>query len=375
MNSIKLLHTADLHLGSGRTGVKSGKAELENTFLRIINTCKSQSIDFLLIAGDLFDTPFISADIASKIISAMSQIPDTVIAIAPGNHDCSCPGSVYLKYDFPENVIIFNSFLEYVDFPQKNVRLWGAGFTERFENFPLLRSDIELKADLLNICVLHGELVAENSTGVYNPIFPSAIEKSGFDYIALGHIHKRSVIEKLGKTHFSYSGCPDGTGFDETGALGVYIGTVSKESARLEFLEMSSRKYLSESFDITHCKNTFDISEKILTQLRQAYGEAFEENLYRITLVGTVSPGVYISSSQLQAALQNTLYYADIIDKSETDISNIEELAAEASLRGIFVGKMLDRLKGVSPKDELLYKNALKIGLQSFSKEVTLDDN
>ncbi|MBR5155642.1 MAG: DNA repair exonuclease [Clostridia bacterium] len=375
MNSVKILHTADLHIGSGRINVKGGKAEIENTFLRIINTCKSQNVDFLLIAGDLFDTPFVSADVASKIISAMSQIPDTIIVISPGNHDCACPGSVYLKYEFPENVIIFNSFLKYQDFPQKNVRLWGAGFTDRFESLPLLQSNIENSTDRINICVLHGELVAENSSGTYNPIHPSTIEKSGFDYMALGHIHKRSDIEKLGKTHFSYSGCPDGMGFDETGSLGVYIGTVSKESANLEFLEMSSREYIIDNVDITLCKNTFDISDKILSRVKQHYSEKFTENLYRITLTGTVPADVSLSIAQLESVLGDTLYYAEVIDKSDTDVTHIEKLATETSLRGIFVRKMLDKLKSASLEEQLLYKNALKIGLQSFSKGVTLDDN
>ncbi len=375
MNSVKILHTADLHLGSSRTGVKGGKGELENTFLRIINICKTQSIDFLLIAGDLFDTPFVSSDVASKISSAISQIPDTIIAISAGNHDCSCPGSVYLKYDFPKNVIIFNSFLEYVDFPQKNVRLWGAGFTDRFENLPLLESDIDIKSDFINLCVLHGELVAENSTGTYNPIHLSAIEKSEFDYMALGHIHKPSDIEKSGRTHFAYSGCPEGTGFDETGSLGVYIGTVSKESVRLEFVEMSSRKYILDSVDITLCKNTFDISDRILNQLKDSYGEAFAQNLYRITLTGTVPLEIPLSVTQLNTVLRDTLCYAEVIDKSDRDIENIEKLSFETSLRGIFASKMLAKLKNASSDDYSLYQNALKIGLQAFSKGVTLDDN
>ena len=68
MKEVKILHTADLHLGAARTGVKGGKAEIENTFLRIIRLCNAESVDFLLIAGDLFDAPFVSLDDASKII-------------------------------------------------------------------------------------------------------------------------------------------------------------------------------------------------------------------------------------------------------------------------------------------------------------------
>ncbi len=375
MNSIKFLHTADLHLGSGRTGVKGGKAEIENTFFKIINTCKAQAVDFLLIAGDLFDTPFADGELASRVISAMSQIPDTTVAIAPGNHDPVCPGSVYLKYDFPENVIIFTSFLEYIDFPQKNVRLWGAGFTDRFEKLPLLNAPDAQNPDMINLCVLHGELAAESTPGSYNPIRPSAISACGFDYLALGHIHKRSEVQVLGGTHFAYSGCPDGMGFDETGALGVYVGEITKSCVNVEFAEMSSRKYLMDSIDITGCQNTVDVSALALSYLKQKYGEDFEQNLYRLTLTGTAPADAGISQSQLKSILSDALHYIEIIDKTDADMKSIEAIAGETSLRGIFVSKMLSKINSADEGEQARYKNALKIGLRAFSKGVTLSDN
>ncbi len=375
MDSVKILHTADLHLGSGRTGITGGKAEIENTFFKIINICKDESVDFLLIAGDLFDTPFVDTDLAERVISAMGQIPETTIAIAPGNHDPACPGSVYLKYSFPENVVIFSSFLEYTDFPEKNVRLWGAGFTDRFEKLSLLQSPDNINPDAINICVLHGEVVAESTSSSYNPIYASAISKSGFDYLALGHIHKRSEILKSGSTYYSYCGCPDGMGFDELGSLGIYIGEISKSDNKLKFLETSSRKYVIESADITECQNTIDVSGRILDRLKQAYGDTFGDNLYRITLTGTLPIDTSISAGQLQSILSGTLHHVEINDQCDADIQHIEAIASETSLRGIFVGKMLDKINSALPEEQIKLKNALKIGLKSFNKGVTLNDN
>ncbi len=375
MNGIKILHTADLHLGSGHTGTANGKIEGENAFLKIINICKSQMVDFLLIAGDLFDTPFADSDLVSRVISAMQQIPETTIAIAPGNHDCACAGSVYLKYDFPKNVVIFSSFLEHIDFPQKNVRLWGAGFTDRFENIPLLQTPVCQSSDLINLCVLHGELAAENSHSSYNPIYPSAIQKSGFDYLALGHIHKRSEIQKLGNTYYSYSGCHCGRGFDEPGELGVYIGEVSKNSLKLEFCEIALRKYIIKDIDITDCKNTFDVSEKVLSLLENHYGNKFSDNLYRITLRGTVAIDTSISINHLTSVLAERLCYIEIADKCDIDIRHMESIATETSLRGIFVSKMLDKISLAQQDEKEKYKNALKIGLRAFSKGVAFHDN
>ncbi len=375
MNSVKILHTADLHLGSNRSNVKGGKAEIENTFLKIINLCKTQSVDFLLIAGDLFDTPFVAPDLAARVISAMEQIPETTIAISPGNHDCICPGSFYLKYNLPPNAVVFSSFLEYIDFPEKNVRLWGAGFTDRFEKLSLLQAADKMNNDMINLCVMHGEISAESTHSSYNPIYTSAIQKCGFHYLALGHIHKRSEIQKLGKAHYSYCGCPDGMGFDEVGAMGVYIGEISISDVKLEFLETSSRKYQLENIDVTACTNTFEVSDRILNYLKQSYGDKFSKNLYRISLTGIVSIDTSISASQLQSVLADTLYYVEVVDKCETDILGIESIATETSLRGIFAGKMLEKLNSAAPEEQEKYKNALKLGLRAFSKGVTLNDN
>ncbi len=375
MNSIKFLHTADLHLGSYRTGVKSGKSEIENTFLRIIDLCKTEKVDFLLIAGDLFDTPFVAAEDASRIISAIKQIPDTIVAISPGNHDYVCPGSVYLKYKFPDNTIIFSSFLEYADFPEKGVRLWGAGFTDRFENFALLKKPDDLNPQLINLCVLHGETVTDGSSSQYNPITPSAIEDCGFDYIALGHIHKRSGIQKMGKTRFAYSGCPDGMGFDESGEQGAYLGTVSQDMCDIEYIPTSSRQYIIESVDISSCSDSVDAAGIVKEYICNKFGDNFNNNLYRISLTGNISPDTSVSAIQVQTLLLNNLDYIEVLDKTDSDISQLETLKNESSLRGIFVQKMLDKINSVPNEEIQVYKNALRIGLRAFGKRVKLDDN
>lgn len=375
MNSIKIIHTADLHLGSGRTAVKNGSLELENTFFRIIELCKTENIDFLLIAGDLFDTPFVAPALAERVISAISQIPETIVAIVPGNHDCACPGSVYLKHRFPDNTVIFTSFLEYIDFPNKHTRLWGAGFTERFESIPLLNQITEKSDSLINLGVLHGELVADASPSSYNPISHSAIKDSGLDYLALGHIHKRSAIQSLGKTQFSYSGCPDGRGFDESGSQGIYMGEISKDCCKLDYIELSSRQYIIDNMDITLQKNSFEIADFILNKIKSDYGDDHSKNLYRITLTGEISADSSIAASQIQAILSSHTAHITIYDETNPDLTNISQLANEQSLRGIFVKKMLERINNAPPEEQRHYKSSLKLGLKAFNMGVMLNDN
>ncbi|MBQ7097141.1 MAG: DNA repair exonuclease [Clostridia bacterium] len=375
MSEIKFLHTGDLHIGASRTGVKGGRTEIINTFFRIINLCKTENVDFLLISGDLFDRPFVDADTASEIIGAMSQIPDTVIAISPGNHDCACPESIYRTAKFPQNVVIFSSFSHSFDFPHKNVCLFGAAFTDSFQQTPLLNGQIKLSPDRINICVLHGDLVSTATESSYNPITTNAICECGFDYLALGHIHKRTEIKKLGKTYFSYCGCPDGRGFDEDGSHGVYLGTISKGNCKLEYTEMSSRQYILDHTDITGCKTSLDITSKILAQLKENYSPDYGKNLYRISLTGSTNVVFLPNITQIEAALSDEVEYIRISDNTVTDLSDINLIAAENSLRGIFVQKMLQMTEDADEAQKELHTLALQLGLKAFEKGVSLNDN
>ena len=375
MKSVKILHTGDFHIGSSRSGISSGRAELKNTFIRVIDICKAENIDFLLISGDLFDTPFPDNETTDEIIEAMSQIPDTIIGISPGNHDYVCTGSVWLKNQFPDNVIIFTTFMEYYDFKEKNVRLFGAAFTDRFERIPLLTGNMNICDDMINLCVLHGQTVSTLGESEYNPISTNTIAESGFDYLALGHIHKRSEIQKSVKTFYSYCGCPDGRGFDENGSHGVYMGTIEKGKCNLEYTELSSRKYVIDSVDVSSCETTNQISAKILSYIKEKYSDSYKNNLYRIALCGTVSADFTPDIPRIEDSLKSETSYIRVYDKTETDLKNISELASESSFRGIFVQKLLEMQSSADDTDKDLYLKALQLGLKAFEREVTLGDN
>ncbi len=376
---VKILHAADFHLGSARTHLdrrsESGKSELLNTFLRMVDFCKEQCVDFALLAGDLFDTPFPASNIVSEVIFALKKCPSTTFIISPGNHDFACPGSVYCETEFPPNVLIFNSFLEYFDFPEKNLRIFGAAFTDRFERLPLLSGSTDVMADMINICVLHGQLASEGSDNNYNPITPDTIRSCNFDYLALGHVHKRSEIRKLGNTSFAYCGCPDGRGFDEEGSCGVYVGVIDKGVCELEYVEFSSRLYLTSSIDITNCQSSVEIANLILEKVRENYPETYGEHLYRINLSGTTDLSFSPNLRQIEKLLSHELLYTKISNHTTTSLSRIEELSQESSLRGVFVKKLLDMEKNNPSHDPRIYRLAMELGLGAFESEVTLGDN
>lgn len=379
MNGVKILHVADCHIGASRSFLQGhnvcGNTEIKDTFRKIVEMCKKDAVDFLLISGDLFESPFPENEDVVEICHLFSQISDTIVAIAPGNHDYACLGSVYLKHKFPENVIIFSSFAEYYDFEDKNVRLSGAGFTDRFETLPLLSTFNSCDSNMINICVIHGDLTSESQVSNYNPITLNQIKNSGFDYLALGHIHKRTEILKAGNTFYAYPGCPDGTGFDEDGSKGVYIGTVSKGFCDLKYKEFSSRMYLYETFDITDCTSTIQVTDEINRYLEEKYGDTYKNNIYRISLCGFLNPDFSLSLNRIKSILEESITYCDLTDETEPDLDSVKKIAKEDSLRGIFAKNLLARLDSGSDDEIRIIRDALKIGLKAFEGEVKIGDH
>ena len=109
---MKLLHTADLHLDSafctlGAIG-SQGRREAQRSLLkRIFDTAKREECDMMLIAGDLFDTVFVTPE-TKKLCMELFADFGAPIVIAPGNHDPFVDGSLYKSADLPENVFVFN---------------------------------------------------------------------------------------------------------------------------------------------------------------------------------------------------------------------------------------------------------------------------
>lgn len=381
MNQIKILHCADLHLGAELSSLgvraKQRREELLIGFYRIVAICKEENVELLLIAGDFFEGSDIDKNIVQSVKEALAGIPDVIVGISPGNHDYFSIDSPYSDLDWPTNVHIFRSGLEQVAFPEKNLRLWGAGFTRTYVTDALLYQQEIPQDEFVNICVMHGDLVAENQPSHYNPLPPLRISQSGMDYLALGHIHKRTAILQSGTVNYAYPGCPEGKGFDELGEKGVYIGNIAKGKADLSFRAVCGRMNLEIPVDISGCATNSETAGKIIDAIHQRYGESFHNHLYKIILEGEVS-GFTPDCVAVSLLLENEVYFVKMTDRTHAAV-NLQELAKETSLKGIFVRKMLEKINECARKNREMeaqqYKRALYIGIKAFDSEVTLNEH
>lgn len=380
MNSVKVIHCADLHLGAAFSAVPEKARERQDeqlqTFNSIIDLCNAIEADILLIAGDLFDSSFVSDELFATVTGGFRRLKSTLVFIATGNHDPAGIDSVYVTKNWPENVGLFTGDMLCYELENINVRVWGCGFTKHYETEPVAVPEVP-EDDYINLMVLHGELASQGKGSQYRPVTKGFIGNSRMEYIALGHIHATSGLQRAGKTAYAYSGSPEPLGFDETGSHGVNVLRISKKSCEMDFAEVARRMYAAESVDVSEASTQDEIAAKIEETLQKKYGEYWCENLYRIKLTGLLPADFVPSPAAISARLNQRLYYVNLEDQTKVK-ANIELLSRENSLRGAFVRGILAQKEAFikSGNDAGLCRcdDALNIGLRAFEGEVALSD-
>lgn len=205
---MKFVHIADLHLDAkfDNLGQIEGiptkrRIEQRKAMKDIINYIKENDIEILLIAGDLYEQNYITKSSIEYINNLFLEIPDVNIFISPGNHDPYISNSFYTTYEWAKNVHIFKDKIEKIDI-NENTHIYGYGFTDFYcKESEIEEIEIEEPNDV-NILLTHGTLDGSGEEREYNPIKSNKLKQLGFDYIALGHIHKPYYKEEKIKRSF-----------------------------------------------------------------------------------------------------------------------------------------------------------------------------
>lgn len=366
MNYIKILHTADVHLGAALgIGRPDRGMELVRTFGRIVELATREAVAVILIAGDLFEGAALPVALTAAIRDALAGFPGRVF-ISPGNHDYISLDSPYLMGQWPDNVTIFRGGCQRVDLVDFPVSVFGGGFEQTAQIGSLLPAAQELDPARINLGVFHGELIPSGQTSRYHGITLAQIGATGLDYLALGHIHQRTEPSRVGKTTFAYPGCPDGHGFDETGLKGIYLGEVGSGQARLEFVPVSSRRYEQLSLDISAAGGESRIRDRIRELLQEHFGGSWRDHFYRISLTGQLPPEQLPDWRYLEAALDEEIHSIRLIDQTVPQL-DLDELGSRMTLQGIFVRRIREELATADPAQRERLEQALTFGSRAFA--------
>lgn len=379
MRSIRIVHAADLHLDSGFCGSRLGLAarlraeELKESFLRLVDLCQRGQADLLLIAGDLFETCFVRKSTVKMVAEALAGLDRTGVYISPGNHDPWLSGSYYRSQPWPDNVHIFGPRWETVELPELGAAIHGWGFDRYEVREPVLRRFKVPDPSAINIVLLHGTFGPEGAASQYLPVSLSDIEACGADYVALGHVHKADLIRSRGRfLRAAYPGSLESLDFGSSPEHGVLVGTLDKIGADLTLEKIGVRDHRSLEVDLTGIESPDEAAARILGVAGE--GERLRD-LFRLTLSGRVDPELDLDAEILRERLSREFFFLDLINETRPD-HDYDRLVRENSVRGIFVRRIVDRLRtagGEGREEEArILQDALRIGLDAFGGRIHL---
>lgn len=231
---LRLLHTADVHLGARHADLGDRASTQRErqfaAFVATIDLALAEKVDLVLIAGDLFDSNVQPKRSVERAVAQVQRLVDARIrlVIAPGTHDVFDRASIYRAYDLPAMAGAVGSDLVTVldpDHPDVHLKsldvvVHGRCFaTKRAPHSPLDGLDVA-KDDRAtwHVGLLHAALAIEGRTDGDDVVITSEeIAATHLDYLALGHWHSTQK-GKAGRTTWAYAGAPEPVALDQDGA-------------------------------------------------------------------------------------------------------------------------------------------------------------
>lgn len=357
---ISFIHTGDLHLGLQFKSMKFDstrrRLELWNTFERIVNKAIDDKVDFLFIAGDLFEESYFTLKDIKRVHNILSRAENVEILIATGNHDTLNKNSLYHSVQWPKNVTLLGTEgIEKREFPHKNTVVYGYSWHKGEIGENPFKSFKRVDEEKTNILLIHGDALTKDNR--YLPLDSNYLLSLGFDYIALGHIHKPTIISD----RIAYCGSPEPLDFGETGEHGIIRGFIKDKEPHIEFIPFSMRSFLEKVITLDEGLGYADILDRIRNCDSP---NGLKKNFYRIRLKGIVNPEEKIIVSDLEEDLSNDFYYIEIIDETRLDY-DLEALERENkdNIIGYFIKEMKKR-----DLEEEINRQALYLGLEVLMK-------
>lgn len=352
---MKFIHIADMHFDKPFTILEknglseSRRIEQRNVFTKMINYIKENNIDYLFIAGDLYEHEYVRKSTIEFINNCFKQIVNTRVYITPGNHDPYINNSYYNKFAWNENVKIFTN-IEKIE--NGSINIYGYGFTDFSSKAIELPQNLDITK--INVLLMHANLNGEYKDEFeHNPILESKLKKSEFDYVALGHIHKRS----MDNLKAVYPGSMFAGGFDELGEHGIIEGEINSETKQIsiKFISLDNKEFIKEEIDISNINSEEEIIDNI------NYKEKQENKYYEYVLVG--NKNFEIDTNKILKLIEDKKVIK-LKDQSKFKY-DLEQISKEKSLKGIFVKQLLDEIKeDKSNEDEIL--RVIEIGLNAM---------
>lgn len=338
---VRFIHAADLHLDSPLRGlVRYDGAPADRLRLatrraaeNLVDLAIQEEVAFVVIAGDVFDGDWPDYNTGLFFVRQLVRLRDAGIHVylIRGNHDAISQVTKSLR--LPDNVVEFGAeHATSIEVPNHPVVVHGHSFASQAVRQNLALSYPEAVDGFFNIGILHTSATGREGHETYSPCTVDDLLQKGYDYWALGHIHKREVLHE--SPPIVFSGNIQGRHIRETGPKGCYVVSVrhDRSIASLEFRPLDIARWMLLQVDVTEADSSDRVLDRIADSLRGASSDADGRLLcIRIELQGSSS------------------LHDDLFSRREEWTSEIRNIAMQVTRDQLWIEKV--DLRGLSAPD------------------------
>lgn len=279
----RLLHAADLHLGSPLAGLSARDPALaalfddasRKAFRALVDLAVEERVDAVVIAGDVFDRDWKDFSVGQAFVREISRLTRAGIRVAMirGNHDAESVVSRQLP--LPEGVTWLGSDRpETLDWADLGLAVHGISFKARAIAESVVHRYPPPIPGRFNLGLLHTSLAGGSGHDPYAPCTVADLASRGYDYWALGHIHARAVVNTDGPV-VVFPGNIQGRSIREPGAKSVTLATVDGSAVTgLEDRPVDAARWAIATADLSGVASSQDLERRLEAAIDRAAGDS-----------------------------------------------------------------------------------------------------
>lgn len=268
---MKFIHAADIHLDSPLHGleryegapVDEIRSATRRAFDNLIELAIDEEVAFALLVGDLYDGDWKDYNTGLYFVDRMTRLREAGIRvfIVAGNHDAASQITRHLR--LPDNVTLFSTRKpERVVLEDLNVAIVGQGFATRAITDDISQGYPQGEPQLFNIGLLHTCLDGKPGHEPYAPCTVDGLRSKGYQYWALGHVHKREEVSQ--DPWIVFPGNIQGRHSREIGPKGCTLVTAEGgEVLEVAHRDLDVLRWAICELDVSAAENVDDIYEQV----------------------------------------------------------------------------------------------------------------
>jgi len=254
--------------------VEEIRSATRRAFDNLIELAIDERVAFILLAGDLYDGDWKDYNTGLFFMERMGRLRDADIQVfvVAGNHDAASQITRHLR--LPDNVTLFSTKRpEQVVLNDLNVAIVGQSFATRAVSDDLAQTYPQGDPQLLNIGLLHTCLDGKPGHEPYAPCTVDGLRSKGYQYWALGHVHKREEVSQ--DPWIVFPGNIQGRHIRELGAKGCTLVTTDDEKIiAVEHHDLDVMRWSCCELDVSASGTVEEIYDQVRDSLQSALDAA-----------------------------------------------------------------------------------------------------